>query len=44
VQSRIEAGFVRASLEAVPRRRLFPPALFKLLFVNDAMQVYEALE
>jgi len=44
VQSGIDAGFVRASLAAVPRRRLFPPALFKLRFVNDAMQVYEALE
>jgi hypothetical protein len=44
VQSTIEAGFVRASLASVPRRRLFPPALFKLRFVNDAMHVYEALE
>lgn len=44
VQSRVEAGFVRASLGAVPRRRLFPEDLFELRFVNDALQVYEARE
>jgi len=42
VQSSVEEGVVGARLGAVPRRRLFPESLFDLLFVNGAMQVYEA--
>jgi len=42
VQSRVEAGFVLAAPRPVPRRRLFPEALFDLRFVNPAMHVYEA--
>lgn len=42
VQSRIEAGFVRAAVGPVPRRRLFPEALFELRYSNAAMHVYEA--
>jgi hypothetical protein len=42
VQSRIEGGFVEASIGPVPRRRLFPEPLFELRFANAAVHVYEA--
>ena len=42
VQSRIESGFVLASPGPVPRRRLFPEALFELRFANPTLHVYEA--
>ncbi len=42
VQSSVDDGIVGPTLGPVPRRRLFPEALFELRFVNGAMQVYEA--
>jgi hypothetical protein len=42
VQSSVDVGIVGPTLGPVPRRRLFPQALFELRFVNGAMQVYEA--
>jgi hypothetical protein len=42
VQASVDDGIVGPTLGAVPRRRLFPEALFDLRFVNGAMQVYEA--
>jgi hypothetical protein len=42
VPSRILDGFVLASPAAVPPGRLFPDPLFRLLFANQAMHVYEA--
>jgi len=42
VQSSVVAGYVHASVGAVPPRLLFPDALFERRFANTALHVYEA--
>jgi hypothetical protein len=44
VQSRIQAGFVVASVGGVPSRLLLPDELFARRFRNGALHVYEARE
>ena len=44
VQSRVEAGFVVASVGAVPSHLLLPDDLFTRRFRNGALHVYEARE
>ena len=44
VQSRIDAGIVRAALGPVPPLRLLPEPLFEQSYVSRTLQVYQARE
>ena len=44
VQSRIDAGIVRAALGPVPPLRFLPEPLFERPYVSRTLQVYEARE